>query len=74
MPENITSQKTNQTINIPLFAENIPQPKENNFKQIKENIKIAYADCLLALEKIESNSVDCIITDPPYFLDGMENN
>lgn len=74
MPENITSQKTNQTINIPLFAENIPQPKETNFKQIKENIKIAYTDCLLALEKIESNSVDCIITDPPYFLDGMENN
>ena len=70
MSENTTTQKTNQIINISLFAENT----ETNFKSVKENIKIVQADCLLALEKIESNSVDCIITDPPYFLDGMENN
>jgi site-specific DNA-methyltransferase (adenine-specific) len=71
MPEIITPQKRiNQIIeNIPLVAN-----KRFNFKLLKENIKIVQADCLLALDKIESNSVDCIITDPPYFLDGMENN
>jgi len=62
--------ETNKVIkNIPLTIN-----KKINFKLLKENIKIVQADCLLALDKIESNSVDCIITDPPYFLDGMENN
>lgn len=28
-------------------------------------------DCRIGLKKIEDNSVDCIITDPPYFIDGM---
>ncbi|MEO5072871.1 site-specific DNA-methyltransferase, partial [Bacteroides thetaiotaomicron] len=25
-------------------------------------------DCLEALKRVPDNSVDCIITDPPYFL------
>ena len=71
MSEIINPQiETNKVIkNIPLTIN-----KKINFKLLKENIKIVQADCLLALDKIESNSVDCIITDPPYFLDGMENN
>ncbi|CAG8471928.1 14318_t:CDS:2 [Cetraspora pellucida] len=53
MPEIITPQKRiNQIIeNIPLVAN-----KRFNFKSIKENIKIFHADCLLALDKMESNS------------------
>lgn len=67
----IPQKEINRAIkNIPLFAEK----KTANFKLVKENVKIIRDDCLLALDKIESNSVDCIITDPPYFLDGMENN
>ena len=31
-------------------------------------IKIHNKDCFKYLPKIESNSIDCIITDPPYFL------
>ena len=63
----VNQRKVNPIVKtIPLVA--------NNFKQIKKNLKIIQADCLLALDKMESNSVDCIITDPPYFLDGMENN
>lgn len=34
----------------------------------KENIKLYNDDCFKVLPKIEDNSVDCIITDPPYFL------
>lgn len=30
-------------------------------------------DCLEALKRVPDNSVDCIITDPPYFL-GMTHN
>lgn len=34
----------------------------------KENIKLYNDDCFKVLPKIENHSVDCIITDPPYFL------
>ena len=30
--------------------------------------KIYNEDCLEALKRVPDNSVDCIITDPPYFL------
>ena len=28
-------------------------------------------DCRIGLQRIKENSIDCIITDPPYFIDGM---
>jgi site-specific DNA-methyltransferase (adenine-specific) len=31
-------------------------------------------DCLIELEKLPDNSLDCVITDPPYFIDGLDNN
>ena len=34
----------------------------------KEEIKLYNQDCFELLPTLESNSVDCIITDPPYFL------
>ena len=34
----------------------------------KENITLYNGDCFEILPKIKENSVDCIITDPPYFL------
>ncbi len=36
--------------------------------------KIICADTLALLPKIESNSIDVAITDPPYFLDKLDNN
>lgn len=32
------------------------------------------ADCLVAFRELSDNSVDLIATDPPYFLDGMDND
>lgn len=44
-------------------------------KQIRQcGIDISCADCLAAYKKLEDNSIDLIATDPPYFLDGMDNN
>lgn len=31
-------------------------------------------DCLIELKNIDDNSIDIVITDPPYFLDGLNNN
>lgn len=38
------------------------------------NALIYNADCLLAFESIQDNTIDFIATDPPYFLDGMDDN
>jgi len=35
---------------------------------------IICADTLELLPKIESNSIDVVLTDPPYFLDKLDNN
>lgn len=32
------------------------------------------ADCLKEVSKLEDNSIDCIITDPPYFIHNLDNN
>jgi site-specific DNA-methyltransferase (adenine-specific) len=36
--------------------------------------KIICADTLELLPKIEGNSIDVVLTDPPYFLDKLDNN
>lgn len=36
--------------------------------------KIICGDALEILDKIENNSIDLVLTDPPYFLDKMDNN
>jgi DNA modification methylase len=37
------------------------------------SIELYHGDCLELLDKIEDNSIDCIITDPPYNI-SVENN
>ena len=33
----------------------------------KKNIQIINNDCILELEKLPDNSIDLVLTDPPYF-------
>lgn len=37
------------------------------------DIRITHADCRDLLPLIETNSIDMVLTDPPYFLDGLDN-
>ena len=37
------------------------------------NIYITNNDCMKELENMEDNSIDCVITDPPYFIDKLDN-
>ena len=39
-----------------------------------EGIIILNNDCMIELAKLEDNSIDCVITDPPYFIDKLDNN
>ena len=36
-----------------------------------DSYKIFHENCQVGLQKLQDSSVDCIITDPPYFIDGM---
>ena len=45
----------------------IPQEK------VRSDIQIIHADCRDALKKIKTNSVHLVLTDPPYFLDGLDS-
>ena len=40
---------------------------------MSDSIKIINNDCLKELNKLPDNSVDCVITDPPYFIDKLDN-
>lgn len=38
------------------------------------NIILLHNDCMKEVIKLEDNSIDCIITDPPYFIDKLDSN
>jgi len=37
-------------------------------------IQLYNNDCMTELEKMDDNTIDCVITDPPYFIDKLDNN
>jgi site-specific DNA-methyltransferase (adenine-specific) len=39
-----------------------------------DTIKIYNDDCINAINQLPDNSIDCIITDPPYFIDKLDDN
>jgi site-specific DNA-methyltransferase (adenine-specific) len=38
------------------------------------NIELNHGDCMEQLSIAQDNSIDCVITDPPYFIDKLDNN
>lgn len=41
---------------------------------MKGKVQLFNMDCRSGLKNIPDNSIDFIVTDPPYFIDGMDNN
>lgn len=39
----------------------------------KSGVVVLNNDCMIELGKLENNSIDCVITDPPYFIDKLDN-
>ena len=47
----------------------------SNIKSYNNNYYTIFnEDCRKAIKKIPNNYIDFIVTDPPYFIDGMDNN
>lgn len=47
--------------------------EEDEITEHNKEIVILNADCMTELNKLEDNSIDCAITDPPYFIDKLDN-
>jgi site-specific DNA-methyltransferase (adenine-specific) len=65
----------NDKKSLPVIA--VDKAEESNItlaKTCNENIVILNSDCMVELQKLEDNSIDCVITDPPYFIDKLDNN
>ena len=45
-----------------------------NKSKTKQRIQIFNNDCMEYLKTLKDNSIDCVITDPPYFIDKLDNN
>lgn len=45
----------------------LPMPKKNSFAIYND-------DCREVMQHLPEDSIDLIVTDPPYFLDGLDNN
>ncbi len=48
--------------------------KKIDKSKIKQKINIYNADCMQHLKTLKDNSIDCVITDPPYFIDKLDSN
>lgn len=38
------------------------------------NVELEHVDCRVGMQKVQDNQVSLILTDPPYFIDGMGEN
>ena len=39
-----------------------------------DKIKLINNDCMIELKNMKDDSIDCVITDPPYFIDKLDDN
>ena len=77
--KNYSDKNKNQLIEmLENKKEFLEPPNENNISEyldINDLInKIINTECIEMMQKIPSNSIDMICTDPPYFLDGLCDN
>lgn len=62
----LSNNKCNKKI-----ANAIPVEKKSS---IPDNITILHGDCMAELSKLDNGSIDCVITDPPYFIDRLDDS
>jgi len=74
---NSKSQQIKEKPKIELIIEeddDNPSNIEQDIHVADNKIIILNADCMIELNKLQDNSIDCVITDPPYFIDKLDNN
>lgn len=60
---------------LSVFPTNKKEQGIPNILECNENLKLPdlrHVDSFLEIQNLEKNSIDCILTDPPYFLDNFD--
>jgi site-specific DNA-methyltransferase (adenine-specific) len=68
------SNSSNSNSNSSNSNSNSNNSNSNNSNSNNNNIIILNNDCMIELDKLKDNSIDCVITDPPYFIDKLDNS
>ena len=55
------------------YSITLDRNNEKSEIDINQNIQIFNEDCREGIKRLKDNSIDFIVTDPPYFIDGMGN-
>ena len=73
--QNCTINKTIDDIDTEdIGTEDIGTEDKQSPMQNIHSIDILNNDCMIELGKLSDNSIDLVITDPPYFIDKLDNN
>jgi site-specific DNA-methyltransferase (adenine-specific) len=74
--ENMIQNVNKQSQSCCIIEEKNEDIQKNTHINIDENngIIILNSDCMVELNKLQDNSIDCVITDPPYFIDKLDNS
>ena len=72
---NLKNYKSKNKSELIELIKNIRRQSETttNTSIDQEDIIILNNDCIIELEKLDDNSIDCVITDPPYFIDKLDD-
>ena len=52
----------------------VPTQTSANIATNTVQCRITHGDCMTELQRLDDNTVDCVITDPPYFIDKLDND
>lgn len=66
--------KSKDTTEVISNSDTLSSLISEKLKISEESITILNNDCMIELAKLEDNSIDCVITDPPYFIDKLDNS
>ena len=61
-------------IPIPVPIKEKKKSKDSDKKILQLQTQLFNNDCIKQLAEFEDNTIDCVITDPPYFIDKLDNN
>lgn len=59
---------------VPIKEKKKSKDSDAKILQIQTQIQLYNNDCIKQLAEFEDNTIDCVITDPPYFIDKLDNN
>jgi site-specific DNA-methyltransferase (adenine-specific) len=68
----LLENKNTQKVKLVIVEDDEPVIEENIIVE-SSNIVLLNNDCMIELNKMADNSIDCVITDPPYFIDKLDD-